>query len=136
MDEEEYILKSLVKLTTRFTSSRGASLSCRGPFHVFHSKGDPVLDDARRLLPHLYQFTEEHREEGRDLQLDVNSFETELKEAIEEVWTRSDDEGNPATDTWASRMAEVEKNRQMNPLDRVSKPDVKGEKWKIDLYEI
>ncbi|KAH6910413.1 pol II transcription elongation factor [Coprinopsis sp. MPI-PUGE-AT-0042] len=115
VDEEEYILKSLVKLTARFTSSR---------------------DDARRLLPHLYQFTEEHREQGRDLQLDVNSFETELKEALEEVWTRSDEEGNPATDTWATRMAEVEKNRQMNPLDRVSKPDVKGDKWKIDLYEI
>ncbi|KAH6913768.1 pol II transcription elongation factor [Coprinopsis sp. MPI-PUGE-AT-0042] len=115
VDEEEYILKSLVKLTGRFTSSR---------------------DDARRLLPHLYQFTEEHREQGRDLQLDVNSFETELKEALEEVWTRSDEEGNPATDTWATRMAEVEKNRQMNPLDRVSKPDVKGDKWKIDLYEI
>ncbi|KAG2015494.1 pol II transcription elongation factor [Coprinopsis cinerea AmutBmut pab1-1] len=118
VDEEEYILKSLTKLTARFASSR---------------------DDARRLLPHLFQFSEEHRSEGLDLQLDVSSFEKELTEAIDEVWTKTEEDGStPAADTWASRMAEVERNRQFNPIDRVSKPELGGrnDKWQIDLYEI
>ncbi|KAJ2918056.1 hypothetical protein MD484_g2395, partial [Candolleomyces efflorescens] len=97
-------------------------------------------EEVRSLLPHLYQFDGEYREEGLSLQADVTDFEKEMKEAIEEVWTRSPEGADPSTataeDTWASRMAEVERNKHINPLDKVSKPDViRGEKWKINLYE-
>jgi len=94
-------------------------------------------EDARRLLPHLFQFKEEHRREGLDLQLDVKSFEDELKESLEEVWAKTDEEGAVSPDSWAARMAEVEKNRKINPTERVAKPELgRSDKWKIDLYEI
>ncbi|KAJ2931513.1 hypothetical protein H1R20_g5611, partial [Candolleomyces eurysporus] len=119
VDEEEYLLKSLTKLVDRFAVTR---------------------EEVRSLLPHLYQFDGEHRREGLGLQADVTDFETELKEAIEEVWARTSDGGDSSTataeDTWASRMAELERNRLINPLDKISKPDViRGEKWRINLYE-
>lgn len=76
------------------------------------------------------------------MQADLTAFEQELKETIEEVWARpADDDVDPATataeDTWAARMAEVERSRRINPLDKVAKPDViRGEKWRINLYEL
>ncbi|TFK25707.1 pol II transcription elongation factor [Coprinopsis marcescibilis] len=118
VDEEEYILKSLTKLAARFASSR---------------------DDARRLLPHLFRFSDEYRQEGLELQQEVAQFETELKEALEEIWAKPlvEDEDGPLPDSWAARMAEAEKNRQINPIDRVPKPDtLRNDKWRIDLYEI
>ncbi|KAF6761197.1 pol II transcription elongation factor [Ephemerocybe angulata] len=121
VDEEEYLLKSLIKLVDRFTVTRG---------------------EVRNLLPHLYEFGGEYREEGLSMQADVTEFEQELKETIEEVWTRpaeGDVDGATASaeDTWAARMAEVERNRHINPLDKVSKPEViRADKWRINLYEL
>ena len=93
-------------------------------------------------MPHLFEFGGEHREEGLEMQADLTAFEQELKEVIEEVWTRStDSEVDPSTataeDTWAARMAEVERSRRINPLDKVTKPDViRADKWRINLYEL
>ena len=50
--------------------------------------------------------TAEHREEGSRLQNEVGTFEIELNECIEEIWTRPDD---------------VE---AVNPVDKVAKPDL------------
>jgi elongator complex protein 1 len=84
-------------------------------------------------LPHLLQFTSEHREEALGLQNEVDAFEVELKECIEEIWTppvEVDDAGIP--DGWARRMAEVEKNKAVNPLEKVAKPDFsQGKDWRI-----
>lgn len=76
------------------------------------------------------------------MQADATSFEQELKETIDEVWTRSGDgEVDPSTataeDSWAARMAEVERSKLINPLDKVARPDViKSDKWRINLYEL
>jgi elongator complex protein 1 len=140
VDEEEYLLKSLTKLVDRFSTTRGSYLSLGvdscGADNIFSR----FTEEVRSLLPHLYQFDGEYRDEGLSLQADVTDFEKEMKETIEEVWTRSPDGADPSTataeDTWASRMAEVERNKHINPLDKVSKPDViRGEKWRINLYE-
>ncbi|THG94806.1 hypothetical protein EW026_g6730, partial [Hermanssonia centrifuga] len=48
--DEEYSLRSVTKLVTRFNATQA---------------------EAMNLLPHLFQFAEEHREEGRDLQRDA-----------------------------------------------------------------
>jgi hypothetical protein len=50
--------------------------------HVF------LLGEAGKLLPHMLQFTDEHREEGKALQAGLVAFQEELSKAIEEVWTR------------------------------------------------
>ena len=90
-------------------------------------------------MPHLLQFTAEHREAGLGLQNEVETFEVELKECVEEIWTRPVEEENEVggasvPDGWASRMAEVERGRVMNPLDKVAKPDLlnsRGNDWRV-----
>ena len=87
-------------------------------------------------MPHLLQFTAEHREEGLGLQNEMEAFEVELKECVEEIWTRPVVEngvgGASIPDGWASRMVEVEKGRILNPLDKVAKPDVfQGSDWRV-----
>ena len=83
-------------------------------------------------MPHLLQFTSEHREEGLGLQNEVEEFEKEMEESVDEIWTRPAEEGNP--DDWASRMASVERSRAVNPLDKVGKPDViRGSDWSVKL---
>jgi len=126
-------LKSVAKLVGRFATTRGSF----DPYPATLNLGtDLHTDDAKDLLPHLYLFDGEHREQGRALQADVAEFEAELKEAVEEIWARSLDE-KETEDTWASRMAEIERSRQINPLDKVAKPDVmRLEKWKIGLYDL
>jgi len=91
--------------------------------------------EVRGLLPHLFQFTDAHREEGLELQNDLATFEAELKAALEEIWARpAENEGEP--DGWATRMAEVEKSRAINPLDKVPKPDVSQVKdWRVNLLD-
>ncbi|KDQ56269.1 hypothetical protein JAAARDRAFT_36447 [Jaapia argillacea MUCL 33604] len=120
VDEEEYLLKSITKLVARFTTAQG---------------------ETSNLLPHLLQFTPEHRAEGISLQSDLAAFEVELKQAVEEVWTRppsetQQDEEGAVGDGWAKRMEQIEKNRMVNPLDKVVKPDVSAGEWRIPLLDI
>ncbi|KAF8339341.1 pol II transcription elongation factor [Amanita rubescens] len=116
VDEEEYLLKSITKLVGRFNTTR---------------------DEARDVLPHLFQFTSEHREEGRALQAELSEFEEELGKALEEVWTKATDEDVPPIDSWAARMEERERTKAVNPIDKVPKPELsRGENWRIRLYEL
>lgn len=84
-------------------------------------------------MPHLLQFTAKHREEGLGLQNEVEAFEAELKECVEEIWTRPVEESDASVpDGWASRMAEVERGRVVNPLDKIAKPDLfQGKDWRV-----
>lgn len=73
----------------------------------------------------------EHREEGLRLQNEVEAFEVELKECIEEIWTRPVEVD--VSDGWAAKMAEVERNKAVNPLDKVAKPDLfQGKDWRMN----
>lgn len=70
------------------------------------------------------------------MQNEVEAFEVELKESVEEIWTRPVEEegagGASVPDGWASRMAEVERARVVNPLDKVAKPDLfRGNDWQV-----
>ncbi|KAF9047491.1 pol II transcription elongation factor [Panaeolus papilionaceus] len=122
VDEEEYLLRSVTKLVEKFSASQA---------------------DARSLLPHLYQFTVEHRTEGKLLQEEVDEFEAELKAAVEEIWavqgapgTADESELEPTVDTWATRMAEREKKMKVNPLERVPKPTFsQGKDWRVKMLD-
>lgn len=88
-------------------------------------------------MPHLLQFTAEHRVEGLGLQNEVEAFEVELKEAIEEIWTRPAEDNTGIPDGWASRMAELERNKAVNALDKVEKPAISlGKEWRVKLFDV
>jgi hypothetical protein len=135
VDEEEYLLKSITKLVGRFNTTRGKFVSRR--YFVSLLLTYDWSDEARDVLPHLFQFTSEHREEGRALQAELSEFEEELGKALEEVWTKATDEDVPPIDSWAARMEERERTKAVNPVDKVPKPELsRGENWRIRLYEL
>lgn len=81
----------------------------------------------------------EHREEGVRLQKDMARLGEELENAVEEIWgtpAGEEDKAVHVEETWASRMEELEKNKRVNPVERVPKPEMKGkEEWKMRLYD-
>ncbi|KAK7057777.1 polymerase II transcription elongation factor [Favolaschia claudopus] len=115
VDEEEYLLKSVTKLVGKFQTTQA---------------------DARQLLPHLSQFTPEHEAEGRSLQAELAEFEQEFVEAVDEIWTKTAaDESAQLSSSWAQRMEDKAKERQIDPIERVVKPDVKGnEEWRMNMF--
>jgi elongator complex protein 1 len=87
-------------------------------------------------LPHLSQFTSEHRTAAQSLQDDLKLFELELTEALEEIWAKPV-ENLVETDTWALRMEEKEKDRLINATDKVSKPELsRGVDWRMRLLDL
>ena len=66
------------------------------------------------------------------MQEELTTFEKELREAVDEIWQVPDAEAEGVTsDGWAARMQEYEKRRQVNPLEKVTKPDVKKQEWNL-----
>ncbi|KZT05444.1 IkappaB kinase complex IKAP component [Laetiporus sulphureus 93-53] len=112
VDEEEYLLKSVTKLVGRFNTTQA---------------------DAANIIPHLLQFTEEHRAEGRALQDELSEFECALRAALDEVWTKASGAEGETEDSWAARMQEYEKQRHVDPLEKVAKPEVGKQEWKLRL---
>ncbi|KAI0669554.1 IkappaB kinase complex IKAP component [Trametes maxima] len=115
VDEEEYLLKSVTKLVTRFGTTQA---------------------DSASLIPHLLQFTGEHKAEAASLQRELKEFNTELTEAVEEIWKKAPEneegvEAVPPMDSWAARMEAHEKQKHINPVDKVAKPEVGKVEWKL-----
>lgn len=96
-----------------------------------------ATDDGVQLLPHLFQFTDEHSEEGEGLQDELDAFAQELKAALEEVWKRPEDAGGETSlEGWATRMQEYQKQRQIDPLLKVARPDLVKYEWNKKLSRI
>ncbi|KAL0955653.1 hypothetical protein HGRIS_001880 [Hohenbuehelia grisea] len=120
VDEEEYLLKSVTKLVARFQAAQ---------------------QEARLLLPFLFQFTPEHRAEGTSLQADLSSLQAELQAALDDIWATkpsSESEESENMDTWAARMQEAEKARAVEPVSKIAKPEVGSCGWRLkmlDLYD-
>ena len=144
MDEEEYLLKSVSKLVARFNITQGA---LRIPQHTILPEANSCratrrlssAADSTSLLPHLLQFTDEHRTEAASLQTELQAFAVELSEALEEIWKKAPEaeeggEGTvPAPGGWAARMEAHEKRRHANPVDSIAKPDLAKQEWKLKL---
>ncbi len=97
----------------------------------------PYTDDAVKLLPHLFQFTEEHRAEGLELQNEVAEFSDELKAAIDETWKKSlEVEAETSLEGWAARMQEYERQKRIDPLDKVSRPELTKQDWNKKIARI
>ncbi|KAI5835371.1 IkappaB kinase complex, IKAP component [Schizophyllum commune Tattone D] len=118
VEEEEYLLTSVGKLVARFNAT---------------------LDETRALLPHLYQLSPEHRAEGAELQADVAAFEAELKNAVEEIWTKpveGEGEGERAGlgNMERSVLEQMQSQQKPNPVAKVAKPEFSREEWRLKLY--
>ncbi|KAI0264133.1 IKI3 family-domain-containing protein [Gloeopeniophorella convolvens] len=121
VDEEEYLLKSLTKLAARLAATQ---------------------DEAAALVPHLLQFTPTHRASARELQNEVATFAHEVAEAFSEAWpavVETDaDPGEleaPPADSWATRMAERERDRD-RAVKAITKPELRlGEAWRTRLLD-
>ncbi|KAH7883327.1 pol II transcription elongation factor [Phlebopus sp. FC_14] len=115
VDEEEYLLKSVSKLVTRYTATQG---------------------EVKKLLPHLLHLSKEHRAEGNALQRECGAFEKQLRDAVEEIWKKPAKTGEASTvETWATRMQEKEKEQLIDPLERVPKPEVEAVEWGLKLLK-
>ncbi|KAI0686278.1 Elongator complex protein 1 [Cytidiella melzeri] len=104
VDEEEYLLRSVTKLVARFNAT---------------------LADAAHLIPHLFQLSPTHHTEGVLLQTDVFAFQQELHASVEEIWTKTPQTDDGAEEEgWATRMKEYERQKRVDPLEKVGRPEV------------
>ena len=92
--------------------------------------------EVKKLLPHLLQFSKAHRAEGEALQQAFSEFDKELREAIEEIWKKPEAEQEQPVDSWTTRMQEKEKDRLIDPIERVQKPEMGVVEWKLDLLRM
>jgi elongator complex protein 1 len=88
-------------------------------------------------LPHLLQLSKEHRAEGIALQQEFSAFEQELREAIEDIWKKPGSAEEPGpVDSWVTRMQEKEKERLIDPIERVPRPEVEAVEWGLKLLRV
>ena len=107
--------------------------------------------DSAALLPHLLQFTDEHRAEASSLQEELQAVAAELAEAVEEIWKKAPEGEDGAAgdapasasasasasgDSWAARMEAHERRRNVNPVDNVARPELAKQEWKLKLPAI
>lgn len=94
-----------------------------------------VTDDVAQLIPHLLQFTDEHRAGARSLQNEIEEFHAQLQEALDEIWPSktADGEQNVPASSWAERMEEKRRERKA-AVDAILKPELKDASQKrIDI---
>ena len=91
----------------------------------------------------MLQFMDEHREEGKALQVELVGFQEELSRTIEEVWTRppgSDSKGVMSRAQDGTTEVNVlpgmgEPAKSQDPLDKISKPQMVEPTWRVKLWE-
>ena len=78
----------------------------------------------------------EHRRDGKNMQRRVAEFEKELTSSLDEIWFKGPEEA--PVDSWGSRMEEVAKEKRINAIDKVPKPDLPSHstKWRIGLLDL
>ena len=94
------------------------------------------LGEAGKLLPHMLQFTDEHREEGKAFQAELVGFQEELSRAIEAVWNRPPVSGLESGTTGANIPPGVgEAAKYQDPLDKIAKPHIVEPVWRVKLWD-
>ncbi|KAI9454947.1 IkappaB kinase complex IKAP component [Russula earlei] len=135
VDEEEYLLKSLTKLAARLETTQG---TCSLTLKSWHDATARHVDETAALVPHLLRFTSVHRAAARELQNEVAAFSQEVAEAFDEVWPASTGEVETTAeppDSWATRMAEREKERERT-IKAITKPGLRAvESWRTRLLD-
>lgn len=106
----------------------------KGSYVIFTAADDScTTGEIKKLLPHLLQLSQALREEGVTLQVEFDYLQSELRAAIEDIWKKPDE---PApVDSWATRMQEKAKEQLVEPLQRVSKPEMSTSEWRLKLLQ-
>lgn len=112
VDEEEYLLNSLVKLSVRIRT---------------------MQNEASALVPHLLAFTPLHRAEARAMTAELGLLNAALEEAVAEAWPESKEEDESEVG-WARRMEEYVKDRE-RAVKSIKKPEVGKGDWKVRLVD-
>jgi elongator complex protein 1 len=88
----------------------------------------------------MLQFTNEHRAEGKALQMELVAFQEELSGAIEEVWTQPPE--SASRDVTAQNAAGVgippgasEAAKPQDPLGKIAKPQIVEPIWRVKLWD-
>jgi elongator complex protein 1 len=89
-------------------------------------------------LPHLLHFTDEHRTEADTLQNDLDELAQELEETIDEIWRKPSEDGDDqgSVDSWAKRMEDRQRNRQVDPTDKIGRPEINQLDWKMKIFNV
>jgi len=109
---------------------------CKEVLNVRHAG---TLDETAALVPHLLRFSPDHRTAARELQNEVAAFSREMTEAFDEVWPAPTEDPETAAveppDSWATRMAEREKDRE-RAIKAIAKPELRAaELWRTRLLD-
>ena len=99
--------------------------------------------EVESLLPHLAQFTPEHRAEGSDLHDQLVKLRHDLRDAVDDIWANKtsgalngeNTETPVQADSWAARMEQRIKDRKES-VNRIEKPPIGEMKWDIQLLEL
>jgi elongator complex protein 1 len=81
-----------------------------------------------------------HRTAARELQKEVAAFSREMAESCDEIWPAPTEDTETATeptaDSWATRMAEKEKERE-RAVKAIVKPELRApETWRTRLVDV
>lgn len=76
-------------------------------------------------MPHMLQFTDEHREEGKWLQEEILRLQEELVRAIDEVWTKPEPQAE-----------NQDLSRPQDLIEKIPRPELAEPKWRVKLWEI
>lgn len=79
------------------------------------------------------QLSKAHRVEGEALQEVLSAFDKELRDTIEEIWKKTGVDQEQLADSWAARMQEKERDRLIEPIERVQKPEMGAVEFSLDL---
>ncbi|KZV69787.1 IkappaB kinase complex, IKAP component [Peniophora sp. CONT] len=113
VDEEEYLLNSLVKLSGRVKT---------------------MQDEAAALVPHLVAFTTLHRSEARELTEEMEGLARLLEEAVREAWPEGEGGEEESEVGWAKRMEEYVKDRE-RAVKSIKRPEVGKAEWRVKLVD-
>lgn len=113
VDEEEYLLNSLVKLSARVKT---------------------MQDEAAALVPHLLAFTPLHRAEARALTEELGQLGEAMEDAIREAWPESAEEEAESEGGWAKRMEEYARDRE-RAVKSIKRPEAGKGEWKVRLVD-
>lgn len=71
------------------------------------------------------------------MQDEIAEFSDELKATIEESWKKSlEAEAETSLEGWAARMQEYERQKRIDPLDKVSRPELAKQDWNEKIARI
>ena len=63
----------------------------------------------------------------------LSAFDKELRDTIEEIWKKTGVDQEQPADSWAARMQEKERDRLIEPIERVQKPEMGAVEFSLDL---